>query len=164
MDKFSLEVNNWGEWELERDFSSIGVASRHARERFAQNEWRVIDRITGEVVLVYDPNTVIESEARNEQARFQRTERWRQAFSNRAIAEVIAQQQREQLVEVASRQRATQRQREEDRRARLRGFRFDGDAPAILRSATPMWVEEFAVIFSDSRRNNTRVNWLKEGF
>jgi hypothetical protein len=162
MDKFSLEVQNWGNWELERDFSSLDRAIRFGRERFPENEWRVYDRVAREVVHVHDPAVALEQTARQEFQRFQTTERWRERFAERAAAEVLARQQRERIAEVAARQR----EREQVRRNRLRGFRFVGEPPEILRMSRPTF-DAIEDLFDDESRvrdRDDKVDWLKEGF
>lgn len=169
MEKYSLEVSNWGDWELEKDFASIPVAIRYARDRFSQNEWRVIDRRTGEVVHSHDSNAEIETTARAEVARFQNTERWRTIFAERAASAVVASQQRERMAEVAARQRARQREQEQARRERLRGFNFVGATPEILRAPRfPQWEDDMLDLLPSEDRPRRgqfeHVNWLKEGF
>lgn len=162
MQKFSLEIENWGSWELEKDFASLDRAKRYGVDRFPQNEWRIFDRIAGAVVYTHDPSAVIQQEATQEVERFRATERWRQVFADRAAAEVLERQNRERLLEVASRQRTRQRNTEQERRERLRGFNFVGSRPRVLDT----WnADDF--LESINPRNDhleERVNWKLEGF
>jgi hypothetical protein len=153
MNKYSLEVENWGEWEFEKDFSSIDRAKRHGLEQFPQNQWRIFNRVDGTIVHTHDPSDVFEEVARQEVARFNAANHWRTVFNERVAREVIAMQQRERMSEIAS------RQREQLRRDRLRGFRFVGSQPEILRqlNVVTSYVER-KIKFGD------KVNWLKEGF
>ena len=167
MEKYSLEIASWGSWELERDFSSIDRAKRHAEEHFPQNEWLIFDRIAGSYVHHHDPFQVIQAEARLEARRFQDTQRWRQVFAERAAAAVVANQQRERMAEIAARQRARQRDMEQQRRERLRGFNFVGSRPSILELQEEQEEIALAELFGMKPHRDhllERVNWLKEGF
>jgi hypothetical protein len=164
MNKYSLEVENWGEWEVEKDFSSMDRAKRHGLEHFSQNQWRIFDRTAGEIVYTHNPSAVLEEIARQEVSRFNTTDHWRTVFAERAAREVVANQQRERMVEIASRQREIQRVQEQRRRDRLRGFRFVGSEPEILRQRPIL--DWFDAIEEDrgKRPKGDKVNWLKEGF
>lgn len=175
MEKYSLEVLNWGTWELEKDFSSLDRAKRYGHERFAQNEWRVHDRVAGYIVYSYDPAAALETVAREEVHRFAENERWRQIFAERAAAAVQARQQRERMAEVAARQR--QQARDQARRERLRGFRFVGEGPAVLNTGfltnpeidhqqmmNDLFGQDYGHGGPKRRSMEDRVNWLKEGF
>lgn len=163
MQKYSLELENWGNWQLEKDFASLDRAKRYGLDRFPQNEWRVIDRHTGGVVYQHDPTAAMQQDAELESRRFQQTERWRQIFADRAAADVVERQNRERLLEVAARQRSRQRSMDEERRRRLRGFNFVGSRPRVLEQ----WdIEEFLESVQARRRDELedKVNWRLEGF
>lgn len=160
MDKFSLEVENWTEYELVKDFSSLDRAQRYGAERFPQNSWRVFDRTAGAVVYEHDPYEAIAKEASGELNRFVQNEKWRRIFAERRADEVRARQERERMAELVARRRATQLAYDRQRRERLQGFNFVGDQPDIL---SDRWWDEQTVRY---RRNPVveKVNWLKEGF
>jgi hypothetical protein len=165
MEKYSLEVESWGTWELEKDFSNSDRARRHGLENFAQNEWRIIDRLSGNVVYTHNPNAVLEESARAELRRFSDTERWRQRFAERAAAEVVARQNREHTDNVAARQRARQRENDQRRRDRLQGFNFTSGRPRVL-DAFEASEHAMDLVFGggSTRSRGERVNWIKEGF
>lgn len=157
MNKYSLEVEDWGEWALEKDFSSVERAKRYALDKFPQNQWRIFDRVVGSVVYTHTASSAIEEAARQEVSRFNRTDHWREVYAQR-------DQQFGRLSNVAN------RQREEQRRNRLRGFQFVGDEPAVLRRPRRMdppisrGVFNPALRFGWERPSEAKVNWLKEGF
>lgn len=167
MDKFSLEIENWGEWQLEKDFSSFEGARQYGLERFPQNEWRIFDRNAREFVHRHDPSCIMQETAKQELDRFADTAKWRQRFAERAAAEVVANQQRERMAEIAARQRSRQRELNSQRRRRIRGFNFVGSRPDIL-DIFDEWSEAGETILrgtTSSRQNiDEKVNWLKEGF
>ena len=166
MDKYSLEILNFGQWELERDFSTLDGAKTHGLMNFPHNEWRVFDRRAGaHVVFSYDPSSAIEETARNEVRRMEEAERWRFRIAMRQAAEVMARQQRERMADVAARQRQQQRERElnQARRNRLQGFNFVGRRPSILDTPDPVMVEDYIDSLEDGDVVE-KVNWLKEGF
>ena len=109
--KYSLELSNWGTYELVEDFSSMSVAVKHGEDKFPQNEWRVLDRVGGAIVHENDPFASIEEQAGQEIKRFDDTEKWRLRFQEQAEREVITRQERERLAEINIRQRQAQRQR-----------------------------------------------------
>lgn len=162
MEKYSLEIENWGDWTLERDFSSFDRAKRHGIEKFPQNDWRIYDRVTRQIVYQHSP---LEEVARQETRRFAETERWRQVYADRAADAVVARQQRERMAEVAARQR----ERDQARRSRLRGFNFVGPEPAILSRRSVMeelFLRDLEAWDRPKKRSSDidHVNWLKEGF
>ena len=158
MNKFSLEVENWTEYELVKDFSSFDRAKRYGLERFAQNNFRVFDRSAGAVVYEHDPFEVIQREASGELNRFRQNEKWRRIFAERRADEIRAGQERERLAERAARLRAQQAELDRQRRQRLQGFSFVGGEPDIMSDA---WWD------AQVKRSNPvveKVNWIKEGF
>ena len=138
MNRFALEVENWTEFELVKDFPSLDRAKRYGRERFSQNSWRVLD--SNSVVFEYDPFETIQQEAGRELSRFAQTEKWRQIFAEKRADDIRRRQEQERLEEMRVRQR--EQQLEIDRRRR------------------PWWDH------MQTRSNPVveRVNWLKEGF
>lgn len=165
MDKYSLEILNFGRWELERDFSTLDGAKTHGLTYFQQNEWRIFDRRAGAHVFSYSPAAALEETARNEVRRLEDAERWRFRMAMRQAADVMARQQRERMADVAARQRQQQRERElnQARRNRLQGFNFVGPRPSILDTPDPVMIEEYIESLED-RDVVEKVNWLKEGF
>jgi hypothetical protein len=159
MQKFSLEVENWTEFELVKDFSSLDRAQRYGKERFPQNQWRVFDRTAGAVVFEYDPFATIANEASSELKRFEDTERWRLRFAEQRADEIRARQERERVAERNARRRRAQVEHDRQRRERLQGFGFVGTQPSI--SIEDDWFED-----EDFYENpaTEKVNWLKEGF
>lgn len=137
---FALEIENWVEYELVKDFSNADRAKAYGLQSFPQNKWRVVDRRGGAVVYDHDPFAVMAAEAALELQRFKETERWRRHFADQAAAEVRQRQERERL---------------QERQRRLRGFHFVGANP---------WDDYFDAF--PERRNplEEKVNWLKEGF
>lgn len=175
MEKYSLEVENWGSYELVKDFSSIELAKSHGHSNFPQNEWRVFNRTAGRVVHKHDPFSEIAAEASQHLQRFADTDMWRQRFADQAASEVVARQQRSRLSEIAQRQRRDQRDHTEERRERLSGFRFNGPEPDILAQARraaaqarrAAWNDEWGDEEEcDDRLDLARekVNWQQEGF
>lgn len=163
MEKYSLELSNWGTYELVKDFSSMSGAIRHGTNHFPQNEWRVFDRVGGKIVFENDPFASISEQASQEIERFANTERWRRRFQEQAEREVRARQERERLVEIAARQREAQHN--QARRDRLAGFNFVGNAPSVLQQRWEDEAEEWE--WDDDERldlSREKVNWLVEGF
>ena len=164
MEKYSLEISNWGSYELVKDFSSMSGAIRHGQNHYPQNDWRVFDRVGGSVVYENDPFASIEEQASQEISRFQNTELWRRRFQEQAERDVRARQEWERMAEIARRQRQSQTVRDfsQERRDRLEGFNFIGGRPAILEDEdwTEYWPDE------DERLDLSTepVNWLIEGF
>lgn len=168
MQKYSLELAEWGEWKLERDFSSFDRAKEHGLQNFPQNEWRIFDRVAGAIIYQHDPFAEIETQAKEEVRRFAETERWRTFFAERAARDVIERQNRERMREVAARQRRQQqrqREQEDQRRNRLRGFNFVGETPPVLNRryeyALPDLEDD---LFERSNPLDEKVNWMLEGF
>lgn len=161
MQKYSLEVQNGDNWELERDFSSLDRARAHGYDNFMQNTWRIYDRTARCYVHHHDSLSGMEAVALGETTRFAEAARWRQVFAQRDA--VV--QQRERLTEVAARQRASQHDRDEQRRRRLRGFQFVGAPPAIQTfPVRPIPdIERLFGMISDEDEAE-KVNWRKEGF
>lgn len=152
MEKFSLEVEDWGEWKLDRDFSSLERAKQYALANFPHNQWRIYDRIRRTVI---DHSGLLESVG-EELHRIRERERWRNVFAERAIAEVRERQNRERLLEISASQR--QQNRLADRRERLRGFTFVNSRPSVLEQLAE-WDDEPR---SDSLED--KFNWRIEGF
>jgi hypothetical protein len=155
MEKYSLEIGNWGDWELVKDFSSLSLARRHGDRSYSQNEWRIIDRKDGEVVFENDPYAEIETQSKQELKRFEDNERWVNLYAERRVAENRRRQEQERVAEVSARRQAIQA-----RRTRLRGFQFVGNEPDILEE---QWWERQIT----RKRGNVaaeKVNWMKEGF
>ena len=150
MEKYSLEVENWGNYELVKDFSSVELAKRHGTSNFPQNEWRVFNRTAGRVVHRHDPFSEIAAEASQHLQRFADTEMWRQRFADRAAHEVVARQQRSRLAEVAQRQRRDQRD-------------WAGRSRTLQRYGADYYDDEE---YDDERLDLVRekVNWQQEGF
>lgn len=146
MDKFSLEVENWTEYELVKKFTSLDRAKRYGRERFPQNGWRVLDFDI--VVFENDPFEEIQQEASKELSRFTQNEKWRQVFADRRADEIRNRQERERLDELRVRQRATQLEVDRQRR-NITGMLSDA------------WWDEQSAHHNPAVE---KVNWLKEGF
>jgi hypothetical protein len=164
MARYSLEIESWGSWELERKFSNTQSAMTYGLENFSQNDWRIKEERTSNVVYVHDPFTTIEQEARGEIDRFNTTEQWRERFAQRAAQEIINAQAAQRAVRVAARRidRMTTEQRNQ-RRERLNGFSFVGNGPAIHRSYEDLF-DIFGSPYDRDVGVDDRVNWLKEGF
>ena len=159
MKKYSLEVENWSEYELVKDFSSIDRATRHGRDHYPQNNWRVFDRTAGEVAFEYDPFSTIEEAASAELNRFAASERYRTIFAERRADEIRQGQERERVAERNARRRRAQVEHDRARRDRLQGFGFVGRQPDILDDD---WWDDF----EEEHHNpaTEKVNWIKEGF
>jgi hypothetical protein len=164
MQKYSLEIENWGTWELERDFASFDRAKTYGLDRFPQSEWRIIERTTGEIQYHHESLPALEVIAQQESSRFANEVRWRNNFAQRQV-----------INEVASRQRTAQAERAESRRNRLRGFHFVGEPPPIVRRGVGIEdgnlraarIAHFADLFlhgEDRPDINEKVNWKTEGF
>jgi len=159
MQKYSLEVENWTEFELVKDFSNLDRAKKYGEERYPQNHWRVFDRPAGEIVFEHDPFSAIKKDAGAELKRFESTERRRLRFAERSADAIRARQERERVAERNVRRRSSQVEFDRQRRERLQGFGFVGSQPDILDDD---WFEDFV----KERVNpaTERVNWIKEGF
>lgn len=167
MEKYSLEVLNFETWELERDFSTYDGALRYGTERFQHNEWRIFDRISQSHVYTHDPLAVIEQDAQLEIQRFAETARWREIYRDRNFyiqgpSGGTTQfnptiERRQQLRDVANRQRLELQAQTAARRARLRGFNFVGDPPRTL-------LFEDHIFVPSIMKKTHKVDWLQEGF
>lgn len=156
MEKYSLEICDWGAWELVKDFASYDRAKQYGNRTYPQNEWRIFDRIGGEVVFEHDSLSAIEPQCRQELQRFSDNEHWRNVYAERRIAENRSRQEQERVAEIAARRRQTT----QERRSRLRGFSFVGNEPDIFEEQ--WWERQIA-----GKRGNVaaeKVNWMKEGF
>lgn len=143
MTKYSLEVENWNKYEHVKDFSSINLAKKHGTDNFPQNKWRLFDRIEGCVVYDYNPMEHIGKEALQHLERFDNTDKWRNKFAR--------------MTEIARRQRQSQRNRAEERRQRLSGFRF------VDERIDPTLNGVFGISSVDKELDD-KINWKKEGF
>jgi hypothetical protein len=163
MEKYSLEVENWGSYELVKDFTSESNAKGHGQSNFPQNGWRILNRTSGSVVYEYDPLSNMAEEAGQHLQRFSDTETWRRRFSEQAAQRVIARQQRGRMAEIASRQRQSQRNSNQARRTRLDGF---VGTPHILDRRIEEWDDDWYDEDDDGRLDLSRekVNWIQEGF
>lgn len=166
MDRYCLQILNFGTWEDEKSFRYPHQAIEFGKETYPQNQWRVYRIDNGEMVHEYDPMAVIENEARLDTQRMADTVRWRQVFQNRNNA--------------AARQREIDRQRIQARRERLRGFNFTGARPPaandvfeeVVGRPNPQWMRyaEFSDDGELPRRKAKRrveefkIDWRKEGF
>ena len=144
MSEFSLEIDNWGEWNTEGYFLTLPQAVEFGKEFFAQNVWRVVDRYSDANVFSYDPFYQIELAASAEIARFNSIEEWRMNCDRSQ-----ARRQRTRMSDIASRQRGT--------RTRIRVQRF-------TRVQLPDdWAlqDNYWAIMSP---NKEKINWKKDGF
>ena len=179
MEKYSLEIENWGSYELVKDFSSLELARQHGRTNFPQNEWRVFNRTAGHVVHKHDPFSNIAEEAAQHLQRYADTDMWRHRYAEQAAREVQTRQQRGRLAEIAARQRQNQRDNLEARQQRLAGFRFVGQQPEALSTPFPpahaaaeIWDDEDEPAWDDGDWDDDdrldlareKVNWREEGF
>lgn len=146
MSKYSLEVEDWGLWSLERDFSNLDRAIQYGLDNFPQNNWRIFDRISQSIAHVNNPLVSIEQDAFSDIVRFERTEYWRNTFAERRLLEEQAAEQaarqRERMAEIASRQRQSRREHTTERSQRLRRFG----------------------LLKPNRDVCEKVNWIAEGF
>ena len=167
MDRYCLQILNFGTWEDEKSFRYPHQAIEFGKETYSQNQWRVYRIDNGETVHEYDPMAVIENEARLDTQRMADTVRWREVFQNRNNA----------AIDAAARQRETDRQRTQARRDRLRGFNFVGNRPQvpnddlfeeIVGRPNPSWVRhaDFGANFGSKKHSfeDFKIDWRKEGF
>lgn len=146
MDSFLLEVENWTEYEVVRDFSSLDRAKRYGRERFSQNSWRILDR--GTIVFEHDPFETIQQEASKELTRFAENEKWRRIFAEKRADEIRHRQEQERLAERRLRQRAAQLEIDRQRRR-------------VTDMLSDAWWDEQQALYNPAVE---KVNWAKEGF
>jgi hypothetical protein len=151
MEKFVLEIDDWGSWDVVKDFAERTAAERYGLEQFPQNEWRVRNRLNGRVVHKHDPFQAIQKDASNELHRFKENDRWRQIFAEKRAREVRERQERERLAEINARQQLGRVQRQGQ--ATVRQGHVD-----IL--SEQWWDRE------TSRENVAaqKVDWKREGF
>ncbi len=183
MSKYSIEICNFGNWELEKDFSSFELAKSYGIESFAQNEWRIYDRDNHTYAYEHNPLHVLESQARAETIRFSETRRWRQVFIDREEHEEFLREEasRRNLARIADEQRRRQQDNDQRRAERIRGFNFVGARPDVLNQhrppiqpMNPNVFERLTRAIAEAYDNydeseewglkEKKVNWLKEGF
>lgn len=107
MSRYILEVCGFSEWESEAVFHTMRRAMKHGLENLQQNDWRVVDSRTGDVLHTHSGLNSIVGDAVLEQRRFQHTEEWRERFANQRAAEIRAEAREQE----AQRQRAANRER-----------------------------------------------------
>lgn len=132
--RYQLQVNDWGQWVVEKAFEAIILATAHARREYPQNEWKVIDLNTQRVVHEYNPSEAIASMARADIDRLDSLNRWN----------TDPEYRRQQIAQNETRRRRFDQFRarvvaEEDRRERREKKR-------------------------KKKKELVKVNWLKEGF
>lgn len=98
-DKLHLEVDEWGEWGFEKEFSELVPAQAYGREFFPQNGWRIINARTKAVVFVYDPLEAMASTAATEIQRFASRDRWMDQFLRDRQARTARLQRRQMSAE-----------------------------------------------------------------
>lgn len=151
MDRYCLQVLNFGEWEDEKAFRYPHQAIACGKEDYSQNQWRVYRVDNNETVYEHDPMLIIENEARLDAQRMADTARWRETFQNRAI------------LNAASRQREVDRDRAQARINRLGGFNFIGEAPRVTNLFNALF--ETAIDWpSLHKKEEYKIDWRKEGF
>lgn len=168
MEKYSLEVENWGSYELVKDFTSESLAKGHGQSNFPQNGWRIHNRTSNSVVYEHDPLSSIAEEAGQHLQRFADTETWRRRYAEQAAQQVVARQQRGRMAEIARRQRQSQRGDDQARRSRLESFSFRGGTPHILDRRIEDWDGDEDEDWDDDNGRldlaAEKVNWMQEGF
>lgn len=145
--RYVLEVQGFVDWEVERDFRTVELAQIYGRERFAQNVWRIVDRLSqNEVVHLHDPTTVFEESASNDIRRFASTDRW---MAQRFAPQRIPQRQR--MGQIAARQ------------ANLQPYTLEGVAQGsqYYQRLNYADIQRLAAKKKDKRES---VNWKVEGF
>lgn len=78
--RYRLEYNLTGEWELEQGFPSCNAAESYARKHLPSNEWRVFDVHVGEVVSYQSAIAGFCGDLKKELKRFDNTAKWRNHF------------------------------------------------------------------------------------
>lgn len=140
--RYDLQVNEWTAWITDRTFDSEVSAKLYARERYAQNEWRVYDRISQRIVHEHDPSEAMRQVAGADLNRFQRVAEWTESHR---LRQAQAHHIRQHNATISRLHRvATQNRR---RQVNLRRWDF---------------VDEGLLCFTETKGD--KVNWLQEGF
>lgn len=138
--RYELQINEWTDWVADRCFDTDVSAKLYARERYAQNEWRVYDKIARRVVHQHDPSEAFQEMAGADLNRFHRVAEWTESHRRR-----MDQQQR--AAELERRRNSTLQ-------------RLHRVASRLPRSRQIL--EEDFLCFTPAREE--KVNWLQEGF
>lgn len=157
--KYSLEIDSWGDWQLEKDFPDALEARAWGQQFFSQNGWRIVNRANDEVVYVYNPTAAMAEVASHEISRFDSKDRWMSRF-------LEDRQRRTERLE--ARQRQGQMAVEEEEVAFGEGSRgitpwFHGQPANGRRRQIPTLQEAFGWDDDDDPPME-RFNWIEEGF
>ena len=145
--RYDLQINEWTDWITDRSFDTEVSAKLFARERYAQNEWRIYDRVNQRIVHEYDPSETLRQVAEADLTRFQRVAEWTESQRLR---------QSQQLRNVA-----TQRQNNTTLN-RLHRVASQNRRQAIINSRRWDFQDDELLCFSETKGD--KVNWLQEGF
>jgi hypothetical protein len=152
---YSLEIDNWGNWNRERVFTQLDEAKRYGYAQFSQNLWRILDRITGLVVFTYDPFNQLQLDALRELQRFETTDYFRRSFQPQWDAS-------SDLRELRSTRRRLNRRNEEILRLSMDPMTIFSvrDTDASFPRFLDMTDEEESAI----SKFKVKINWKSEGF
>lgn len=92
-DTYDLYIENWTNYELEKQFSSLEEATRVANENFTYNAWKIYYQ--GEVVISADATAGLQQVASEDLHRIKSLEKWTR--------------QKQKLMRVAAQQRERRR-------------------------------------------------------
>lgn len=152
---YSLEIDNWGDWNRERVFARLDEAKRYGYAQFSQNIWRISDCITGLIVFTYDPFNQIQLDALRELQRFETTDYFRRSFQPQWQAS-------SELRELRSRRRQLNRRNEEIWRLSV-----DPMLDFAIRNTDvsfPHFLDMTHEEECDIPKSNVQINWKSEGF
>lgn len=139
--RYELQVNEWTSWVIDRCFDTETSAKLYARERYAQNEWRIYDKADRRVTHQHDPSEAFEELASADLGRFRRVSEWTESHRRRM-------DQRQATAELERRRRNTL--------SRLNRVASQQRRPRRVQD----WdFEDFCCV-----QSGEKVNWLQEGF
>ena len=142
--KFLLEINVWDNWEAdEHQFELLNETNEYAKVHYAQNDWRIVEAATGEVLFMYDHMEAVRIAAQEDMKRFNDTAKWRDRFAEskeRRIANAAAERRRQQRQVV-----------------------FGNQEPRVIREED--FDRALQAIFGDPVRTQWyKIDWRREGF
>jgi hypothetical protein len=78
--RFVLEIDSWGDWQPEKNFSEVAAARAWGQQFFPQNGWRIVNGANNDIIYIYNPTAAMAEVASEEIRRFDSKDRWMTRF------------------------------------------------------------------------------------